>query len=77
MNFGGWSHPRFRRVEFYLVRCLVALVLGRFRLSLICNQPVESMSCLVGVHSGRGEAVWITAIAASGALLPGIVRVVL
>jgi hypothetical protein len=29
MNFGGWSYPRFRRVEFYLVRCLVT---GIFRL---------------------------------------------
>ena len=30
MKFGGWSHPRFRRVEFYLVRCLVAGIFGRF-----------------------------------------------
>jgi len=30
MNFGGWSHPRFRRVEFYLVRYLVTRIFGRF-----------------------------------------------
>ena len=62
MHFAACSHPRSLLVQFYLVRCLVALVSRCFRLSSICISPSIILVCRF--LSGRVDtlAAWVASL---------------